>query len=297
MAIAKGLFDLTKAGIDLGADAYRNLLRLIEAGYPDTTALKIVTGELPMDNASRMARATEQGFTDKAYHSGKNAMGQIYDGSYEQTGRGILNVEPEPDGFMFASGQDPFISQSYTGSIKQSPTSYPLLVNTSNFEKTDAAGQMWNDIDSPYVYSPNGELVRSDFTVALGNGLKGKEPLYEKEVLDTIKEVYVDENMKRQTREYVRDIGANSLQMYNAIKRSGLDKNEWNKIYGDQGGQVLAINDGSQARSSLAAAFDPDQVGTNNILATNPAATSLAGLLSLLGISEADGLLSNNRYD
>jgi len=293
------LGDVAEGAVDLGADAYRNLLRLIEAGYPDTTAMKIVTGELPMDNASRMARATEQGFTDKAYHSGKDAMGQIYDGSYEQTGRGILNIEPEPDGFMFASGQDPFISQSYTGSIKQSPTSYPLLVNTSNFEKTDAAGQMWNDIDSPYVYSPNGELVRSDFTVSLGNGLKGKEPLYEKEVLKTYQ-------LARGAKEReasgvvinnVRDIGANSLQMYNAIKRSGLDKNEWNKIYGDQGGQVLAINDGSQARSSLAAAFDPDQVGTNNILATNPAATSLAGLLTLLGISEADGLLSNNRYD
>ena len=74
MAIAKGLLNLGRAAIDLGDDAYRNLLRLIEAGYPDTTAMKIVTGELPMDNASRMARATEQGFTDKAYHLGNDAV-------------------------------------------------------------------------------------------------------------------------------------------------------------------------------------------------------------------------------
>lgn len=36
--------------------------RLVRAGYPEGTAKKIVTGELPMDEASRMARAREQGF-------------------------------------------------------------------------------------------------------------------------------------------------------------------------------------------------------------------------------------------
>ena len=90
MAIAKGLLDLTKAGIDLGADAYRNLLRLIEAGYPDTTAMKIVTGELPMDNASRMARATEQGKTDLAYHVSNDAMNEGPNGM-EFTDKGILS--------------------------------------------------------------------------------------------------------------------------------------------------------------------------------------------------------------
>ena len=49
MAIAKGLLNLGRAAIDLGDDAYRELLRLIKEGYPETTAMKIVTGELPMD--------------------------------------------------------------------------------------------------------------------------------------------------------------------------------------------------------------------------------------------------------
>ena len=35
--------------------------RLVQAGYPESTARKIATGELPMDEASRMARAREQG--------------------------------------------------------------------------------------------------------------------------------------------------------------------------------------------------------------------------------------------
>lgn len=36
--------------------------RLTKAGFPESTAKKIVSGELPMDEASRMARAREQGF-------------------------------------------------------------------------------------------------------------------------------------------------------------------------------------------------------------------------------------------
>jgi len=35
--------------------------RLVEAGYPESTARKIATGELPMDEASRISRAREQG--------------------------------------------------------------------------------------------------------------------------------------------------------------------------------------------------------------------------------------------
>ena len=257
--------------------------RLVEAGYPESTAMKIATGELPMDQISRMARAKEQGFTEKAYHSGKDASGKIYDGSYEPTGRGIINVDPEDGSNMFASGGSPFVSQSYTGSMRQSPTSYPLLVNTKNFEKTNAEGQMWNDIDSPYVYAPNGELVRSDFTVSLGNGVKGKEPLYEKEVLDTnrLARGAKERGASGVVIDNVRDIGANSLRMYDAIKRSGLDQDEWNKLYGDQGGQVLAINDGTKARSLLSAAFDPAKTGSSNLLASNPVATTGAGILGL----------------
>jgi len=264
--------------------------RLVDAGYPESTAMKIATGELPMDQISRMARAKEQGFTEKAYHSGKDASGKIYDGSYEPTGRGIIDVDPEDGSNMFASGGSPFVSQSYTGSMRQSPTSYPLLVNTKNFEKTNAEGQMWNDIDSPYVYAPNGELVRSDFTVSLGNGVKGKEPLYEKEVLDTnrLARGAKERGASGVVIDNVRDIGANSLRMYDAIKRSGLDQDEWNKLYGDQGGQVLAINDGTKARSLLSAAFDPDMKGSSNLLASAPTATAGAGILGLAAMSSSD---------
>ena len=59
----------------------------IEAGYPEEVAKRIVSGELPMDEASRMARASEQGF-------------DLY--SPALMPRGQLEYHPP------APGQDPF---------------------------------------------------------------------------------------------------------------------------------------------------------------------------------------------
>jgi hypothetical protein len=50
----------------------------------------------------------------------------------------------------------------------------------------------------------------------------------------------------------------------------------------------MAINDGTKARSLLSAAFDPDQLDSTNILASNPVAMTGAGLLGLLGLTTED---------
>lgn len=299
MAIAKGLLDLTKAGIDLGADAYRNLLRLIEAGYPDTTAMKIVTGELPMDNASRMARATEQNFTDKAYHVSNDAMREGPDGM-EFTDKGILSFMPEKGSGSWFSGEQPYLSQSYaTGGDVSPPASYPVLMDTRGMDRTSAMipdrndykglAQHWSGIHDPRVFNPDGREVMDSSNV----------PIYDNEVLTTDR--LAQESYERGADgiviDNVIDIGPRAGRINQSLTRMGIDPKEWMEEYGKSGGQVISMHDGSKARSLLSAAFDPDQVDTNNLLATNPVATSLAGLLSLLGISEADGLLSNNRYD
>jgi len=59
----------------LPADEMEGLYRtLVEIGYPEATAAKIARGDLPMDEASRMARAREQGFNpdDPVYHGTAN---------------------------------------------------------------------------------------------------------------------------------------------------------------------------------------------------------------------------------
>jgi len=43
------------------AGAATQFIRLLEEGYPESTARKIMSGELPMDEASRISRAREQG--------------------------------------------------------------------------------------------------------------------------------------------------------------------------------------------------------------------------------------------
>jgi hypothetical protein len=68
------------------ADQVAELVRL---GYPESTAKKIASGELPMDQASRMARAREQGFdVDRPMFHGTNADFTAFDRSKIGTGPG-----------------------------------------------------------------------------------------------------------------------------------------------------------------------------------------------------------------
>jgi hypothetical protein len=301
MALAKGLLDLGRAAIDLGDDAYRNLLRLIEAGYPDTTALKIVTGELPMDNASRMARATEQGKTQLAYHTSNNPM--VKDGSgYEPTDQGLMSFDPEMrKSSWFAT--DPYTPQSYAKrKYSDNAASYPVLMDTRGMENAYAKypafkdyprnPQHWSNIRDPRVVGPDGKEITESY------GSK-QVPIYDNQTMDT-DELAWHSQMRGADGVVINDvidIGPSATSINKSLRNVGIDPKQWMQERSKKGGTSIAVNDGSTVRSLLSAAFDPDQVNTNNLLATNPAATTLAGLLSLLGISEADGLLSNNRYD
>jgi len=303
MALAKGLLDLGRAAIDLGDDAYRNLLRLIEAGYPDTTAMKIVTGELPMDKASRMARATEQGKTDLAYHVSNDAMANGPNGM-GFTDKGILSFMPEHGRGSWFSGKEPYLSQSYAkGGDISPPASYPVLMDTRGMERTSAmtpdwrdykgSAQHWSSIKNPRVSSPDGsEITEADYS---GNQIS----IYDNETMTT--DGLARDAYHRQADgiviDNVIDVGPRAGRINQSLTRMGIDPKEWMKEYGDTGGQVIGMHDGSRARSLYGAAFDPDQVNTNNLLASNPAATSMAGLLSLLGINEANGPFTNDTYD
>jgi len=274
--------------------------RLIEAGYPESTAMKIATGELPMDYASRMARAKEQGFTEKAYHTGKNA----------DNPQGILSLNPpsSKNTGTFLSGI-PELTASYTGPINSRPTSYPMLVNTRGMEKTDADGANWNDIFSPVIEGPDGKQVmevfeddmypsalRTDSTV---EGVSGsfKEPLYQDDYVTTneLARGSKERGATGAVIDNVIDVGPNQRAFNRAIKSSNPHEypHEWIQDYERKGGKIISVQDGSQARSELGAAFDPDQIGSTNILASNPAAT-LGALLFGGGIGqEAQGLAAH----
>jgi len=288
------LGDIAEGAADLGDDAYKELLRLIKEGYPDTTAMKIVTGELPMDNASRMTRATEQGKTQRAYHV---ATDHLRDNL--PTDQGLISFTPNmPHSSWFS--ESPYLSQSYGSRWSDlNSASYPVLMDTRGMETTSALlpslrdypskPQHWSGIREPRVFRSDGREVVDEYNI----------PIYENQTMNT-DSLALGSNYRAADGvviDDVVDVGPNALFINESLRNVGIDPAEWMKAQGDTGGKVIAVNDGSKVRSLLSAAFDPDQVDTNNLLATNPAATTLAGLLTLLGISEADGLLSNNRYD
>jgi hypothetical protein len=100
--------------------AVKLLDRILDAGYPEGTAKKIATGELPMDEASRLARAVEQGYDPTVtYHHGA---------------KGITEFKaPDEDRFLkFGSGiysaADPEYGAKYAAQHGMSETQvYPLM--------------------------------------------------------------------------------------------------------------------------------------------------------------------------
>jgi hypothetical protein len=276
--------------------------RLVEAGYPESTAMKIATGELPMDQASRMARAKEQGFTEKAYHTGQDS----------NNPQGILNLTPPSTknaGTFFSS--IPEITASYTGKEGSSPTSYPMLINTKGMETTDAEMSNWNDIFSPKVIGPDGKQIMETFddelypaasrTSASVEGANGsfQEPIFLDDYATTneLARGSMERGATGAVIDNVIDVGPNGIALNKSIidnfksngfeSRSGNGSKEWIEDYERKGGEVISVQDGSQARSSLSAAFDPDQVGTNNILASRPEA-AIAGILGAIAAAQSN---------
>jgi hypothetical protein len=112
-----------------GMAIYQEELRLIEGGYPDSTARDISTGLLPMDNASRMARAAEQGYNlddiTTRWLSADRAENLIRQDSRYKFGDGIY------------SGHSPAYGQSYTNP-ERSPVAYPMAARGKIAGKGDA---------------------------------------------------------------------------------------------------------------------------------------------------------------
>ena len=242
--------------------------RLVRAGYPESTAKKIATGELPMDFTSRMNRAREQGFRTEAYHTGDP---------------NVLEFNPDA-GFGGRHGggswfsQEPEVSASYTG---PESAGYRVLLDDRDFAQVDAGGLNWNDI--PYdtdMRLPSGESYT----------LEELESMLSKNVIDNTDEVArVAKDMGASGVEIpqVRDIGGNYPVMNKVIKSMNpdLDKQDWINDYDMYGGTNYSVQDPSKIRSYYGAAFDPDNIGKPNILG-GAAPVAAGGLLATLGLPE-----------
>jgi len=242
--------------------------RLINAGYPEGTAKKIASGELPMDFNSRMNRAREQGFRTEAYHTGDP---------------NILEFNPDA-GFGARHGggswfsQEPEISASYAA---PESAAYRVLLDDREFARADAGGANWNDLYyETEMELPNGKSYT----------LEELETILGENVIDTTDKVARaarDMGASGVEIPQVHDLGGNYPVMSKVIKANNpdIDKDDWINDYTLSGGVNYSVQDPSKIRSYYGAAFDPDNIGKPNILG-GAAPVTAGGLLAALGLPE-----------
>lgn len=107
---------------------FKAIERLIKAGFPESTAKKIVTGELPMDFESRMGRAMDQGYdVDRRWYHGTSKDILEFDPSQIGKGPGATPAML-PQGFYFARKPDE-ASEYATG---EGANILPVYLNTQD---------------------------------------------------------------------------------------------------------------------------------------------------------------------
>lgn len=215
--------------------------KLADIGYPEETAVRMADGTLPMDYASRMQRAMEQGY-------------DVLNPEYR--GGGLTQIE-DPESLFdngFFSSQNPYVANTY--SMKSDGNLMPVAINKDGYLLVDAGGVDWNEIQVQ-DNSPLQELL-------LDQGYRGHGQIDTDQIL----------NIARQSGKSgvsyndVRDLGPNTKK---------LGKEFLGKAWG--GANNTASTNPNNVRSLLSAAFDPEYKGPN-ILGGSAGLGILGGLLA-----------------
>jgi hypothetical protein len=122
------LFSLAKKGVD----------ELIELGYPDLVAKKISDGLLPMDEASRQARADAMGMGPDMYRGHA-------DGNTPRSNQDLWMTDDPEVAQTYAMGGEYYDEVLDDYAIKQGQVT-PLRHNANNLFEMDAKGQHFEDI-------------------------------------------------------------------------------------------------------------------------------------------------------
>jgi len=271
-----GKLKAVKKGVDALSDKVAELVRL---GYPESTAQKIASGELPMDHASRMARAKEQGFDveNVAYH-----------GSGSQ-----------PDAFEVG-----LPSKRYTTFSERDIQSQGVFFA----DNAEDARQYGDDVGPYFLRSEQSLTPPSDISVSSrGNdeGLKKVQRLYddvEYSIAPAIDETgYIDvdggmaavpaDDDGRYLDSVMTSDGMDWYHMDNPevvarLKERGYDSVVVHEPDGVHANRSTMMLDPSNIRSTNAA-FDPDQKDSANLLAGGAAAAVGLGAATQSDESEA----------
>lgn len=196
---------------------------LVARGYPESTAIKIATGELPMDEASRLARAKAMGADDTVtYHHG-------------------------PEGIKEFRDPDPEIFSKHGPAIYSSPD-------------REYGRKYVEGVDNPDVY----ELV------TLG-------PMADRKTVISLDQEVADLAGSRSHGPYWQ-------AMNRLLEEKGYSGSD---LWGER--QTFSPNNLRDARF---AAFDPEQKGSRNLLASRPE-VGIASALSAGSFDEARAALED----
>ena len=259
--------------------------RLIKAGYPEGTAKKIASGELPMDSASRSARAKTQGHVNPQYHASM---------------QDLIELEPGyNDGLIFTTPSSKFANEWLGKGKHQTRIGEPDAYERTK-KQSDA---IYKELGSPDYPSPQYDeflartdpirlqerdafktiyplLTRNEKTFDPEKNIKELEGLFSKERLDapysadypTFRDALKSGNYllyeNKEMVDYLKSKGYDSM----LLRESTYSKEARNAPY-----TTLAHFSPSQIRSRNAA-FDPDNIGKPNILGS----AAPVGVLSAL---------------
>lgn len=124
-AMAKQVLEMRAAG--RAGDVTEEMMAATDPQY------MFANTPLPMDEASRMARARELGFSKEAYHGGKADFQAIDPEMAEDKTYGT--------GIWFTDNPD--VAATYAGGIYDDGQTYPSLLNMENFASSDWRGRGW----------------------------------------------------------------------------------------------------------------------------------------------------------
>ena len=296
-------------------------------------ASKGLLDQLDMDTPSRMARAKDQGFdTDTKWYHGTSVDADPKTGlPFKEFDSSLLGsssgAKDTRHGFYFAKNRstaDAYRPTSEVINKKKFESEYGLSIDDAQKQKSNSMDELsfWglSDKEIQPLRSPKNVEKLPDYMKDSGwdysaTNRKLNPATYtsgrQYRPSEWISEVKEGSNfsVNLNTSNFKEvDMGGSSwdaniqdsiakeakLDGYEGVIFKNMQDSGW---FGGSGVDDIALAFETKNIRSPDAAFDPAKIGSSNLLATNPVATSLAGLLSLLGISEADGLLSNNRYD
>jgi hypothetical protein len=232
---------------------------LVRLGYPESTAKKIASGELPMDQASRMARAREQGFdVDQTYYHGTS--GDFSE--FKPTGSNT-NARSAKEAVWLSD--DPEVAAGYARMAAEDGPISRLI------KQSDEAGRRGDfDLQEKLMLQAeelegSGQLINAGGQNIIPARVKGNLTPYD---VDGASMSDLDDS---QLYTWLSESTGDGVKIENFD-----DNADWGNY---RPATHVAVKDPSNIRS-VNAAFDPDQAGNPNLLAGSAAAAVGLGAAS-----------------